>query len=75
MGRILVLVLLGLVAYLAFFKGLRRFRGPERPADPEQHPAEDMVICAHCGVHLPQSDSLRLGNRFFCSEEHRRLGS
>lgn len=73
MGKVFVLILLGLVAYLAFFKGLRRFQGSRRPADPGERPAEDMVTCAHCGVHLPESDSVRLGSRFFCSEEHRRL--
>jgi uncharacterized protein len=34
-----------------------------------------MVACAHCGVNLPESDSVRVGERHYCSEEHRRLGA
>lgn len=34
---------------------------------------EDMVRCAHCGVHLPKSESILVHGAFFCSEEHRRL--
>lgn len=36
---------------------------------------EQMVECAHCGVHVPESEGVRDGSRFFCSEEHRRLGA
>jgi uncharacterized protein len=32
---------------------------------------EDMVRCAHCGVHLPRSESVESGGQFFCSAEHR----
>lgn len=45
----------------------------------------DLVPCAHCGVLLPKEDALAgpqdaqdaspaAAERFFCSEEHRRLG-
>jgi uncharacterized protein len=33
---------------------------------------EDMVRCAQCGMHLPRSESIESGGRFFCSAEHRR---
>jgi uncharacterized protein len=32
---------------------------------------EDMVRCAHCGVHLPRSESVKSGQAFYCSVEHR----
>ncbi|MGN6231773.1 MAG: PP0621 family protein [Trinickia sp.] len=32
--------------------------------------AEPMVRCAVCGVHAPQSDSVRAGAHYFCSVEH-----
>jgi uncharacterized protein len=35
--------------------------------------AEDMVRCAHCGVHLPRSESLASGPVFYCTPEHLRL--
>jgi uncharacterized protein len=34
---------------------------------------EDMVRCAHCGLHLPRSESLGSGQIFYCTPEHRRL--
>ena len=32
---------------------------------------ERMVICAHCGVHLPASDALPGRGGVFCGEAHR----
>jgi uncharacterized protein len=34
---------------------------------------EDMVRCAHCGVHLPRSESVMQDSVFFCTPEHRRV--
>jgi len=31
---------------------------------------ETMVQCAHCGVHLPKSESLQSNGQFFCSQAH-----
>lgn len=31
---------------------------------------EAMVQCAHCGVHLPKSESLQSNGQFFCSQAH-----
>ena len=33
-----------------------------------------MVVCAHCGVHLPESDSISVQGKFYCSEAHRHAG-
>lgn len=33
---------------------------------------EEMVRCAHCGVHLPRSESITSQSKFFCCDEHRR---
>jgi uncharacterized protein len=30
-----------------------------------------MVVCAQCGVHLPQSDSIKANGAYFCCEAHR----
>ncbi|OZI66541.1 PP0621 family protein [Bordetella genomosp. 11] len=37
-------------------------------------PAEQMVRCAHCGIHLPRSEATLIGGRTWCSHEHARLG-
>lgn len=36
--------------------------------------ANAMVRCAHCGVHLPQSEAYFDGHHTYCSEGHMKLG-
>jgi uncharacterized protein len=72
LGKVLVLLLVAMAVWF-LVKGLGR------PAARERRPAETgtgerMVTCARCGVHLPESEATASGVRFFCSEEHRRLG-
>ena len=43
------------------------------PASPLALP-QDMLACAHCGVHVPQAEALMLGTQAYCCAEHRRLG-
>jgi uncharacterized protein len=64
-------LLLAAIVYFIFM-WLRRSaaRGGAAPAAPQ----ENMVTCAQCGVHLPQSDSVAEGGRFYCNEEHRVAG-
>lgn len=35
---------------------------------------ERMIECAHCGVHVPESEGLSEAGRFYCCDAHRRLG-
>lgn len=36
---------------------------------------EKMIACAHCGLHVPVSESVtNFSGAAFCGEEHRRLG-
>jgi uncharacterized protein len=66
-----LLLLLAAVAVLYFLvRGLVRKRG-----GPSSPPVEAMVPCAHCGINVPRSEALEAKGRFFCSEEHRRVGS
>lgn len=48
---------------------------PTTPVEAPPRPAEQMVACAHCGVHLPLSEALSDGGRHFCCEEHRRAAA
>lgn len=69
--------LLILILVLAGIWWLRRALGrPRSDAPPKGGAApERMVACAHCGVHVPESESVRgSSGAFYCSEEHRRLG-
>lgn len=36
-------------------------------------PAQDMVRCAHCGMFLPEAESVLARGHRFCSREHERL--
>jgi len=69
MGKLLTIVL-GLV--LACWI-LRRFGKAISRDDESAAPTggEDMVRCSHCGVHLPRSESITEGGKFFCSAEHK----
>jgi uncharacterized protein len=69
-SKLLLLVIAIVVIYFVL-TGLARKRR-QRPAPP---PVEPMVPCAHCGVNVPRSEALGAAGRFFCSEEHRRLGA
>jgi len=57
---------------LARFSAGTRARG-SRPSRTGNEP-EQMLGCAHCGLHVPESEGVRDGKDFFCCEEHRRLG-
>ena len=41
----------------------------KRTGDPER-----MVACAHCGVHVPESECVRDADAAYCCADHRRLG-
>ena len=68
---------LAIVVY-GLFRGFRRHAGMQdsaRSAPPrDKHVPEDMVRCTVCGVHLPRSESFTSRGKFFCTDEHRRLG-
>lgn len=73
MSKLILLLFLGLLAYL-IYKGFKR-KSPGRESEPGPKEPERMVSCAHCGVHLPESEALEREGRRYCSEEHRRLGA
>jgi uncharacterized protein len=73
MGRLLVLILLVVAAVWLVRRALhspvpRQGRG-QKPAS-----ADELVACAHCGVHLPRSEARLVAGGLYCSEEHARLG-
>ena len=72
MGRLILLILLGILIFL-ILNGFFRSSAKRNAKDPKGKAVEQMVTCAHCGVHLPESESLASDGKHFCSEEHRRL--
>ena len=70
MSKIVILA----IAFAAAFwllRGLRKRSKTEAPP-PAQSGPEDMVCCAHCGVHLPRGEAFMSQQRFFCSSQHER---
>jgi uncharacterized protein len=79
MGRLVILVVLGLIVVGWAASRLRRARRedapPAAPAPPRGAALPiGMVACAHCGLHLPESEAVIDGERRYCCDEHRRLG-
>jgi uncharacterized protein len=70
LGKLLLIVLVFVLAWW-ILKSYRKSITREEP--PPAAVPEDMVRCAHCGVHLPRSESHAGSGQFFCSEEHLRL--
>lgn len=82
MGKILIWIAVGAAAWLAwklYQTSRRRIEqshrdapGTDKPAQPDpQASPERMVACAHCGVHLPASESVSdSAGRAFCSAAH-----
>ena len=63
------------IIFAAIWVWRRYISAPKRPsqAQREDEPAP-MVRCAHCGVHLPQTDALPAGTRYYCCAAHREQG-
>lgn len=67
MLKYLLLIALAAVIWWHWRKHSRPVAVASRPPGP----AERMVTCAHCGVHLPLSEGLAVAERFYCCEAHR----
>ena len=68
---VLLALLMVVVAWL--WALVRRASKPPVPPTKADEPAV-MVVCAHCGVHLPRADALPGPGGVYCSEAHRAAG-
>jgi len=73
MAKIILLILALLLVYWVF-SSRRKGRQPVNDDKPEKM-AEKIVVCAHCQLHVPESESVVFDGRHYCCEEHRRLGT
>jgi uncharacterized protein len=71
MGRLILLALAVLILVWLVRRALlgRQGGAPTVPGDPDE-----LVACAHCGVHLPRAEARSAPGGAYCSEEHARLG-
>jgi uncharacterized protein len=68
---LLKLIVLALAVYLVL-QLLRQYgRNMNASGRPEANPPQDMVACATCGLHVPRSETLLAGGRYYCCAEHR----
>jgi uncharacterized protein len=65
----LVIILIGLWLVLTLIK---RALASRRKSPSDKPAVAKMVACAHCGVHIPESEAVHDGDSHYCSEEHRR---
>ena len=67
-----VLIIAAAIALLLWLLFGRASRSSSKPPRGEQRgDAEEMVSCAHCGVHLPRSEALAARSLHYCSAAHR----
>lgn len=76
--KFLLLLLVILLAAWLWRSGRPAQPQAKRPADPARSTSrstspQDMVRCAHCGLHLPLSEAVASSSAHYCSAEHRRL--
>jgi uncharacterized protein len=73
MGRLIFIAVV--VAALVWLLRRALAGPPSGGSGPRQPPAQgELVRCAHCAVNLPKSEARSSDGRFYCSEEHWRLG-
>ena len=69
MGQLLRLIIILFGVWLVIQIIKRSFASSSRASRAKPAIAK-MVACAHCGVHVPESEAIQDGNRFYCSREH-----
>ena len=67
MGRVLILIVIG-IALWWLFRGFFRAQVRDEPKPPAQSAlGEDMVRCAKCGVNMPRSEARDEAGRLVCA--------
>jgi uncharacterized protein len=74
--KFLLLLLVVAFAFWLLKTKTRAAPPPGRKAPPPApEPATAMLACVHCGLHLPQADTVQdAAGRVYCSEAHRLAG-
>lgn len=64
-------LLLAVVLYVLWRGWKQRQAESLKPPPVASRPVESMVLCAQCGLHLPEGDAVKGGALFYCCEAHR----
>ncbi len=65
MTRVLLLIAIGVIAFLLLRRWLAR---KDTPAAPVEY--APMVSCVSCGLHLPRASAVERNGRYYCCREH-----
>ena len=65
MTRFLLLIAIGVIAFLLLRRWLARNASPTQP--PAYAP---MVSCMSCGLHLPRDTAIERHGKYYCCREH-----
>lgn len=66
-----LLLIMGLVLVgVWLWRSNRETHRQRKPAPPANATPQEMVRCAHCGVHLPASEAVQGKKGLYCSVEH-----
>jgi uncharacterized protein len=68
---LIIAAAIGLLLWLLFGRANRHGSPPRSGRRDARGSAEEMVSCAHCGVHLPRSEALAARSLHYCSAAHR----
>lgn len=69
MFRYLILIVAIWLGVLIVRQFVRRSR---MQPPPRTGTVEQMVQCAHCGVHLPRCEAIEARGNYYCCEQHSR---
>lgn len=70
-SRLLILALMALAGWW-LWKKVKSLSAEQSSSRLTQ--ATPMVCCAHCQLHLPQPEAVRLHNQWYCSNAHAQAG-
>lgn len=67
----LLLLIAAIVGVFLIVRTLLLSNSRKKAPMPERLKEQGTVVrCAHCGMHVPQFDAYRSGDRMYCSRDH-----
>jgi len=69
--KYLIIVLLVVFVALQWRNARATHIKTRQTRDPDPNLPQDMVVCAHCGVHLPTQEAVSGNHGKYCDAQHR----
>jgi uncharacterized protein len=68
---VLLLILLGVISWIRLQRRNDASSSSSSSVSSKAPMPQDMLPCAHCGVHVPRHDTITGSRGVYCSAEHR----